>query len=219
MRSFAWLELQRGVLALSRGQTVRARAHYERAQAAFPGSWHTDEHLAEVLAAEGRDDEAVTLLRSVVERAPKPELKQALGELLSHVGRADEARPWFEAAEAAYLASVTDGCVHYYHHLADYYADSGNRPEEAVHWARKDLALRANFSTQSALAWALFRAGDFSAGLAQIQPALDSGAQTAGIYLTASSLHQAAGDLTQGEFYAREAERVSPGGHRFHLHH
>jgi tetratricopeptide (TPR) repeat protein len=219
LRSFAWLELQRGALAIFRGRCAKARGHYQRAAASFPGHWHTDEHLAGLLAAEGNLDEALALLRSVVERAPKPELKQALGELLAFMGRTEEARRWLDAAEAAFLASAQEGAVHYYHHLADFYADAGGQPAEAVKWARKDAALRSNFSTQSALAWALFQNGEVAEGLEWIRRALSSGVQDGGIFATASSLFHAAGDAAQGEHYARAAAEINPNGHSFHMHH
>ncbi len=219
MRSFAWLEWQRGALAISRGRCKKARAHYQRAATAFSGHWQTDAHLAELFAAEGNFDEALALMRSVVTRAPKPELQQALGELLAFMGETDKARPWFDAAEAAYLASAQEGGVHYYHHLADFYADAGGRPAEAVNWARKDIALRSNFSTQSALAWALFQNGEVDEGLEWIRRALSSGAKDGGIYATAASLFHAAGDATQGERYAHAAAAINPNGHGFHMHH
>ena len=49
--------------------------------------------------------------------------------------------------------------MHYYHHLVDFYSDVAEDGPQAVHWARQDLALRENFSTQGALAWALHRDG------------------------------------------------------------
>jgi len=154
MRSYAWLELQRGVLALKHGRYEDARTHYRRADEAFPGHWHTDEHFAELLAAEGRFEEAEALLQKVIARAPKPELQQALGELYLFTHRPSEAQPWLDSALATYLESVRRGGVHYFHHLADFYADARKEPAEAVRWARKDIEVRSNFSTQAAMAWA-----------------------------------------------------------------
>jgi len=216
--SFAWLELQRGVLAISRGRYGKARTHYHRAAASFSGHWLAGEHIAKLLAAEGKFDEALALMREVIARTPRPESKQALGELLASVGRAEEAKPWLDAAEAAYLASAREGGVHYFHHLADLYADTG-RPAEAVEWARKDVALRPNFSTQAALAWALFQNGEMAEGVEWIRRALSSGVQDGGIFATAASLLHAAGDAAEGDRYARAAAEINPGGSGFHLHH
>ncbi len=219
LRSFAWLELQRGALAMSRGRYDKARTRYKRAAASFSGHWYTDEHMAGLLAAEGNREEAVILLRSVVSRAPKPELKQFLGELLASMGRTEEAQSWLNSAVAAFLLSAQQGGVHYYHHLADVYADMEGCAAEAVKWARKDVALRSNFSTQSALAWALLKNGEVAEGLAWIRQALASGVQDGGIFAGAAALFHAAGDQAQGERYAHAAAEINPGGYHFHSHH
>jgi len=219
MRSYAWLELKRGALALTRGDLPRTRYHYERASSGFPGYWRTDTHLVELLIEEQRDDAAVMLMRDVVARAPKPELQQALGEILVCVGRAEEAAPFFQAAEQAYLSSVAAGGIHYYHHLSDYYSGWAGRPVEAVEYARKDLVLRDNYATQSALAWCHLQAGQIKEGILQIQRALDSGAQVAGIHRTAAKLFETRGDNAQAEAHRDRAAALSPHPRRFHMHH
>jgi hypothetical protein len=40
--------------------------------------------------------------------------------------------------------------VHDLHHLADFYAEAVPDGGKAVHWARRDNALRENFCTQAA---------------------------------------------------------------------
>jgi tetratricopeptide (TPR) repeat protein len=218
MRSFAWLELQRGELALSRGMLENAKTHAARAAASFPGHWKNDEFEAKVLAAEGKLKEATVLLHTVADNQPKPELHQAIGELLAAQGRVDDARPWFESALASYLSSVNKGEVHYFHHLADFYADSGAQPREAVKWARKDVGLRENFSTQSVLAWALLRNGEIPEGLEWIQRALSSNAQDSGLFATAAELYGAAGDPVQQSQYQRTAQQINPLSQAIHLH-
>lgn len=218
MRSFAWLALQRGDLALSRGRLAIANLHYERAAAAFPGHWRTDEHVAALRVAEGKTGVAESLFRDVIIRCSKPELKQALGELLASVGRTEEARIWLEAASEAFLKSVQGGGVHYYHHLADLYADGLGEPAEAVRWARKDIAHRSNFATQSMLAWTLFKSGAIAEGLGWIQLALASGVRDAGIFSTAAALFRASGDESNGDLYERSAAAINPSRAHFHIH-
>jgi tetratricopeptide (TPR) repeat protein len=219
MRSFAWLELQRGALALSYGEFNKARLHYDRASTAFPGHWRTDEHNAALTAATGNLAGAATLLRSVIRRTPKPELKQALGELLTAQGKNEEARGWLETAATEFLASVEEGGVHYYHHLADIYADALDHAAQAVHWARKDLQLRSNFATQSALAWALYKNAELTEGLHWIRIALSSGVQDRGVFTTAAALFHATGDPLQGSQYEQAALKINPTPGPLHLHH
>jgi tetratricopeptide (TPR) repeat protein len=219
MRSYAWLELQRGVLALTHGNYADAWMHYRRADQSYPNHWHTDEHFAELLAAEGRFEEAEALFQKVIARAPKPELQQALGELYLFTGRAQEAQPWLDRALAAYLESVRRGGVHYFHHLADFYADAREHPAEAVRWAQKDIEMRSNFSTQAAMAWALYRDGQLSRALEYIRLALSSGVRDAGIFSTAATLFEAAGETAESQRYAQAALRINPKHCNFHMHH
>ncbi len=219
MRSYAWLELQRGVLALTHGRYADAWMHYRRADESYPGHWHTDEHFAELLAAEGRFEEAEALFRKVIARAPKPELQQALGELYLFTGRPQEAQPWLDSALNTYLESVRRGGVHYFHHLADFYADARQQPAEAVRWAQKDIEMRSNFSTQAAMAWALYRDGQLSRALEYIRLALSSGVRDAGIFSTAATLFEAAGETGESQSNTLAALRVNPKHHNFHMHH
>jgi tetratricopeptide (TPR) repeat protein len=219
MRSLAWLELQRGALALSQGHLDSARRHYECASSAFPGHWRTDEHRAALLAAEGNLAAAETLLREVLSRSPKPELKQALGELLAARGKQEEAVPWLQAAACAFLTSVEEGGVHYYHHLADLCADALNQPAEAVHWARQDLHLRHNFTTQTALAWALYKNNELSEATHWIRLALCSGARGSSLFATASEIFHASGNHSESERYRHAAEAINPIKQTLHLHH
>ena len=117
------------------------------------------------------------------------------------------------------LESVERGGVHYFHHLADFYADAREDPAEAVRWARKDLEMRSNFSTQAALAWALYRNHQLSEALEYIGLALASGVRDAHIFSTAATLFQAAGKSVESENYARAALQINPKHHNFHMHH
>jgi tetratricopeptide (TPR) repeat protein len=219
MRSYAWLELQRGVLAITHGRYEDAWKHYRRAEAGYPGHWHTDEHIAELLAAEGQFEKAAELLQIVIARAPKPELQQALGELYLFCDQPEKAQPWLDNAELAFLESVKRGEVHYFHHLADLYADAKPRPAEAVRYARVDLEMRSNFSTQAALGWALYRNAQLPEALECIRLALSSGVQDAGIFSTAATLFEAAGDTVIAQHYAESALRINPLHRNFHVHH
>jgi len=218
LRSYCWVELQRGEVHLSRGRYPEAEGHYERARGAYSGDWLVDEHMAELRAAQGRFDEAVVTYESVVARAPRPELQQALGDLYAFVGEPELARRWHDSALAAYLESVERGQVHYYHHLVDFYADVQIDPAEAVRWARKDLQLRSNFTTQAALARALYRGGQVAEALQAMEAALSSGAEDAHLLSDAATIYLAAGRTHEGEQFLRRAAEINPRLRDFHVH-
>ena len=218
-RAFAWVELQRGLLDFSRGRYQETRVHYTRASQAYTGYWLVDEHMAELLAAEGNYQSAIGLFKSIVDRATKPELKQAIGELYSVNGQPEQAEPWLQSALLDYLESVECGDVHYYHHLTDFYCCVRNDPKTGVDWAQRDVALRPNFSSQAGLAWALYRDNRIDEAVDLIDLALASGVQDARLYRQAGTIYLAAGRTTQGEKLIERAAQMNSRHEDFHVHH
>ena len=218
MRHYAWIELQQGVLDLRHGRYADAQAHYDRADRAYSGYWLVDDHKAELSGAQGLFEEAAALYERVIARAAKPELQQALGELYDTMGEKDRAEACYEKSLNAYLDSAAQGDVHFYHHLVDFYADVRRDGGEAVKWARKDIELRRNFSTLAALAWALYRAGEFAEARETMAEALASGASDAHLFYQAAMIHQAFSVNGEAERYLRLAAEINPNYQSFHVH-
>jgi len=219
MRPFAWLETQRGLMDFQQGRFADAEGRYSNADKAYPGYWLVKEHIAELWGAQGRYADAIALLESIVEAVDRPDLEQAIGELCELAERAESATAWKRKALASYLRSAQAGETHYYHHLVDYYADVAGDGADATYWAMKDIELRENFSTQAALAWALYRAGRFKEAVHWIDRALNSGACSAKLYLQAAQIQLAAGDPTKSASLMSLALRVNPRVESFHVHH
>ncbi len=215
MRSYAWLEVQRGFLAFSRGCYRDARLHYERAEAAYPGYWLVDEYKAELLGAEGHYTEAIAVFRGLLTASDRPDLQQAIAELYRIAEQADAARHWQNGALSGYLKSARRGEVHYYHHLTDFYADVAKDGAAAVTWARADMQLRKNFATEAALAWAFYRNAEFDEARGWIGRALASGVVDAHLLFRAAKIYAGA----DGREYLGRAKKLNPFIERFHLHH
>jgi len=215
MRSYAWLEVQRGFLAFSRGGYPEARSHYDIAEAAYPGYWLVGEYQAELLGAESRHAEAIELFGRLGAANHRPDLQQAIAELYEIAEQPEAARYWQGRALAGYLQSAQRGEVHYYHHLTDYYADVAKDGAAAVTWARADLQLRENFATQSALAWALYRNAEFAEARSWIDRALASGVADAHLLLRAAKIYGGA----DGRMFLERAQKLNPLVESFHLHH
>jgi tetratricopeptide (TPR) repeat protein len=219
MRAYAWLEVQRGFLDFAGGRPSAARLHYRRADAAYPGYWLIDEHIAELLGSEGRYDEAVVIYQRIASTVGRPDLEQASGELYELAGQSERAAHWKERALTAYLLSAQRGEVHYYHHLVDYYTDVAEDGGKAVKWAYKDLQLRENFATQAALAWAFYRDERFGEALHWIDRALASGVVDALLYFRAGEIYCAAGNEIEGRNLRERALNLNPAVAGFHVHH
>jgi len=218
MRHYGWVELQRGVVDLSQGNYEKAREHYQRAERAYSGHWMVQEHVAELLAAEGKTDEAEALYQRVIERVPRPDFQQALGELYLSTGKTAEADDYLRRAERAFLESAQRGEVHYYHHLADLYADVFEKGAEAVKWAQKDLELRRNFATLAAMSWALYRTGEFSKALELLNESLASGVKDARLFHQAGIIHKAISSNGKADSYLQMAAAINPHYENFHVH-
>ena len=176
-----------------------------------------DEHLAELRAAQGRFAESFALYHGVVDRVPRPELQQALGDLYAFTGQPDEARTWHDRALAGYLASVSRGEVHYLHHLASFYADVRIDGAAALRFATLDVDERRNAGTLAALAWASFRAGRLADALEAIDAALASGARSAHLLFVAGTIHESA-ELPDATQLLAAAAEIDPRGSVFRAH-
>jgi tetratricopeptide (TPR) repeat protein len=108
--------------------------------------------------------------------------------------------------------------VHYFHHLADFHAEAMPDGAKAVDWARRDLALRENFSTQAALAWALLRGGQLAVAAEWMERALAAGVQDAHLYAQASAVFAAAADAAKAARCLELARAINPHVGRFHIH-
>ena len=211
MRTFAWLEVQRGRLAFARGRFAEALARYDHAARAYSGYWLVEAARAEALAAQGESVAALDLYTRLAERTGSPAIAQALGELYTFLDKPSEARRWIDRAVGAYRASVEHGEVHALHHLAALYTDVIPDAAEAVRWAEKDLALRPGFpAAHDQMAWACLRAGRLTDARREIARALAGAAADAHVLSHAAAIALAAGDADEGGRLFDRAAAINP---------
>lgn len=159
MRSYAWLELQRGLLDLEAGRHAEALAHYEQAGRAYSGYWLIDEHVAEVLDLLGRTEEAITLYRQIVERTHNPEFLSALAAILDRSDPAAaeplyrEAQRLFEEQSRLYPEAALG-------HFLEHRIESKDPGPDLLAMARRNVELRPNGDSKLLLAKALLKLGD-----------------------------------------------------------
>lgn len=214
----AWFHLQLGALAFKGGDWDEAEKHYADAGEAWPEGFAVEDHVAELRGAQGRTAEAITLYEKLAARVPRPEFFQALGDLQILAGESEKAAEWHARAEAAYLQSVREGAVHFYHHMAGFYADSKEDAAQAVEWARKDLTLRSGIYAHDALAWALYKNGEAAEASAECAKALATGARDPHLLYHAGMIRMATGDIAGGKRVMQEAAAVNPQFNTFHVH-
>ena len=214
----AWCWVRRGYLDFCAGRTAAAETAYRAALAARPGWFAAEDHLAEALAARGDFDGALALYRPLAERLRRPEIWQALGDVLVAAGRATEAAGWHERALAGYLAEASAGNAHYFHHLAGFYAEVRCEPAEAVRWARRDLELRQSAAAWDALGRALYQSRDYAGAVEAQEKALAGEARDAHLLYNAALIFDAAGKPDRAAVYLRAAAAANPRFRGFHVH-
>jgi tetratricopeptide (TPR) repeat protein len=210
MQSFAWLEVQRGWMHFQRGNQAQAQTHYNRANAAYSGYWLVEERTAELIGAQGKFEEAIATYQRLYAVSPRPEWEHALGDLYSLSGDAQRAHQWKLNAHAHYLDSVAGGETYYFHYLIDLCCELAGHQQEAIDWARKDLAIRTNFATQGDLAWALYRGGEIPEANKWVTEALASNAVSARLYVQAACIYSAASQPDLSSQYMRLALATNP---------
>jgi tetratricopeptide (TPR) repeat protein len=214
----AWCLVQEGQIAFTSGDWDAAEKNYQAALEALPGDWAATDHLAELRGAQRKFDEAEQMYSALVERVPRPELFQALGDLYAVAGKADEAKRWRDKALEGYLAAVAAGGVQYDHHLAGFYCDSEPNAPEAVKWARKDWAARKSVYAWDGLAWAFYQGGEFKAAAEAMDKALAQGTKDSHILYHASLVYYRAGEAAKGKACLLQAAQVNPKFNEFHVH-
>jgi tetratricopeptide (TPR) repeat protein len=214
----AWCSVQLGQLAFNLGQWDVAEKNFQAALADRPDDIGALEHLGELRAAQEKYDEAISLYERVIARTPRPEFWQALGDVYAAKGNLADATTWHTRARDAYLKNAADGNTHYFHHLAGFFSDTEENPAEALKWARRDLELRHTAAAKDALAWALYRGGEFEAAANAARDALISGNKDAHILFHAGLIFLAAGDAARGKEMLTEAARINPRHNSFHVH-
>jgi tetratricopeptide (TPR) repeat protein len=197
-------------LALEYGRFAFAEEHFKRAGRAYSGYWLVEQHIADLLRAEGRFADAATVYSSVVATTHRPEHQQTLGDLFVSLGKYAEAKSSYDAALAAFLESADRGEVHYYHHLADYYIESRPDKARALEWAQKDVAVRRNYSTLTVLAWALYGAGRVDEALVASDEAVSTRIVDAEMLYQAAAINFAASRPAEGDRLLQFAISINP---------
>jgi tetratricopeptide (TPR) repeat protein len=97
MRSYAWVELQKGILDLERKRYSSALAHYRLADRAYSGYWLIEEHIAEALDLTGQTKAAIALYEKIIGTTHNPEYLNALGRIVERSDRAAAEKLYAEA--------------------------------------------------------------------------------------------------------------------------
>jgi tetratricopeptide (TPR) repeat protein len=159
MRTYAWLELQRGLIDLEYGRYQQALDHYRLACRAYSGYWLIEEHIAEALQLTGQTGEAIALYRGIIERTRNPEFVTALADILlaSDPGAAAalyrEADALYGEQYALYPEAVAG-------HLIEYLLEKQDIDPRLLEYAEWNHRLRPNAEAKLLLARTYLKLGE-----------------------------------------------------------
>lgn len=208
-QSAAWIELQRGLLALDGGRLDDAAARYRAADARFSGWWLVQEHLAEIDALQGRVDAAIAAYRDLIARTENPEFMDALAEALADRD-ASESATWHARARAEYERRLAQFPAATYGHALEHFLQSPDGGARALELALANRELRPGPDADLRLAQAYARAGDAPHAGATMRRRVHAGALDAETLATAAVVDAMQGRSIDAREHARAAIAANP---------
>lgn len=188
-KAFALFQL--GELAFNAGDPETATEHYSNGLDLAPSYAPLLYGQAKAAAALGNTEQAVSDFQTVVERLPQPGYLKEYADLLTSLGRDDEAeqqRELITAQEQILEAAGVDLDAE----LALYAADNGE-PERALQAAERAFAKRKGIFTEDVYAWALHVNDRDSEALEHIRHANRLGTKSALLAYHQGAIEQALG--------------------------
>ena len=138
----AQLHFRRATMWLAQGNFARGRSWLDAAHRRLPAYAPAQGHLAEVEAAIGETDSAITRLHPLTISSDDPDYPAQLARILTEVGRAQEADQWRAPAAARYDELVARHPEAFADHAAEFWLAAGADPHRALSLARRNLEVR-----------------------------------------------------------------------------
>lgn len=207
-QQYSFLELQRGIVALNRGDWNGALGHFRSADRFFPGFWLNEEHIALVIALKGDPARAEALFAGIARRTGSAEAIDALAGLAR--ARGDFAASQRLAARSGAiwerrLAALPEAA---YGHALDHLLAFGN-PAAALRVAQANYANRPYAEPAIALAWADLANRRAADAIRVLEPVLASGWVSAELHVVASEAFALAGQGARSDAERKAALAIS----------
>lgn len=207
--SVAWCRVHLGDELMNAGERAPAEKEYDNALSVFPDYYLALAAKARARVAAGDPEGAVEFYKRAQDRVPLPDTAIALGDLYLKMGRADEAKKQYDLVEFIERGG-TAGSETYSRQLALFYADHDIKLDEALQIARRERAARADIYTADALAWCLYKKGEYREAKAAMDEALRLGTRDPRLLYHAGMIAEALGDRRRAAKYLQQAVEINP---------
>ena len=204
----AWASYQLGELYWSIGKLRPAASSYRRGVEASSSYVPPRAGMAKVAYARGKTGRAIRGYRAVVDRYPAPEYLIALGDIYRASDRSGLARRQFAVVRAEAELFRANG-VNVDLELALFDADHGD-PKAALAAARAEWERRQSVHVADALAWALYRNGEFAEANEMARRALRLGTESPQFLFHAGMIRLKLGDVRGARSMLDRAVDLNP---------
>jgi tetratricopeptide (TPR) repeat protein len=206
----AHLDMLRGIQKQKQGQFAAAVAFFREAVRRLPQHVGASEHLAETLHFMRKDDEATKLYEEITKTSNDPEFMAQLASLYRAQNKTKEADALRAKALARYDELIKKYPEAMYWHGSEFFLGEGKNPKRAVELLKKNLDLRPNATSQTALAKALLANGQATEAKDLVDKALASPLGDATIPWVAAAVYQKLGDDPKSKTLAARAKAINP---------
>jgi len=209
LESTAWVRTQLGNLYFNTGNLEQAEAEYQRTLQDRPNYVYAIAGLGRVRAAQGNSGEAIKLLEQAVAIMPMPEFVITLGDLYQTTGQQEKADQQYKLVatiEKLYRANGVDMDME----IALFNADHDRNLPETLALAQKAYANRPSIHGADALAWALYKTGNYTEAQKYSQEALKLGTKDALKSFHAGMIALKLGDQVKANDYLEQALTINP---------
>lgn len=158
--NLAWLYFELGERYFQAGDLEGADLSYKSGLSAYPNHYRCLAGLAKARAAQGGFGESIELYQRSIAIIPFPVYVAELGDVYRRLGKDKDARQQYDLVEyIGHLSKLNRVLAN--RELALFYADHGIKLQEALELARNELEVRHDIYTWDALAWVLYKNGQF----------------------------------------------------------
>lgn len=207
--STAWVRTQLANLYFNSGDLEQAELAYQLSLQNRPDYVYALAGLGRVRAAQGNMEDAIKLLKQAVRIMPLPEFVITLGDLYQAAGQQEAADQQYQlvaAIETLHRANGVDMDME----IALFNADHDKNMTETVALARKAYANRPSIHGADALAWALYKTGNYEEARTYAVEALKLGTKDSLKLFHAGMIALELGDKEQARQYLEEALAINP---------
>jgi tetratricopeptide (TPR) repeat protein len=204
-----WTQVQLGHLYFNSGDLGGAEQAYRAALQLRPDYLYAFAGIARVHAARGEYQEAIGEYRRVIKTLPLAEFVIALGEVYEANGQPADAKQQYDLVRAMQQLNANAG-MDVDMELALFDADHGADPAQAFARARASFARRPSIYGADALAWSLYKHGEYSEAQRYSQLALRLGTRDAAMHYHAGMIALALQDRATAREQLRLALEINP---------